>query len=47
MNKRNKGMKQRHYTKNKRKKIKSDNFTWRNIKKSNIAITILEKLIIR
>ena len=35
-------MKQRNYTKNKSKKIKSDNFKRSNREKSNIAVAILE-----
>ena len=44
--KKNKGMKQRNYTKKEAKKIKSENFTSSNRKKSNIAIAIFEKLVI-
>ena len=38
--------KQRTYTKKDAKRIKSDNFTKSNREKSNIAIAILEKLMI-
>ena len=37
------GKKQRNYSKNKVKKIKSDNFTRINRGKSNFSIAILEK----
>ena len=38
-------MKQRNYTKNKENKFQSDNFTGSNTEISNIAISILKKLI--
>ena len=38
-------MKQRTYTKNKENKFQSDNFTRGDREKSNIAISILKKLI--
>ena len=39
--------KQRNYTKDEAKKVKSDNFPRSNIKKLNMAIAILNKTIIR
>ena len=44
---RNEGMKQRNYTNNGVKKIKSNNFTRSNKEKFNIAVVILENSIIR
>ena len=43
----NKGKEQRNYTKNKAEKIKSDNFTGSIREKSNFAMAILKKRIIR
>ena len=40
-------MKQRNYTNNGEKKIKSNNFTRSNKEKFNIAVVILENLMIR
>ena len=39
-------IKKMYFTKNEAKKIKSNNLTWSNREKSNIAIAMLEKLII-